>query len=369
MAVFAKQSVDAFIAAEQANARLDAQLVNYLKRSPGLVKSGQDQKAVISELNKELSEQALALQRTTQFEDDAIKSSQALLFTFALTKDQVKNLTPAVLDAAEALRKTSGGTIDLEQASIAIGKAMTTGLGPLKRWGVTVSESQEEAFKLANQQDRVKLLTEVLNANFEGTAQAAAQTYSGRITQLKNSFGDLQEGIGGAVLEALDPFIKKMSVWANDPKTVEQIQKITSTLIQLAEIAIPAIVKGFGLVFSAGKAVSDVLANIFYYTGKVASGLKSVSEKVGIDWLSNAAGKVSKFFGSAEGGIVPGPIGAPVPAIVHGGETITPPGKSGGGNVFNFNFTGAFIGDKNSFVDEIKKSINRESELKSLGGL
>ena len=30
----------------------------------------------------------------------------------------------------------------------------------------------------------------------------------------------------------------------------------------------------------------------------------------------------------AEGGIVPGPIGQAVKAIVHGGETITPPGQS-----------------------------------------
>lgn len=368
MAVFAKQSVDAFIAAEQANARLDAQLVNYLKRSPGLVKAGQDQKSVITALNQELSEQASALQRLTQFDDDAIKSSQALLFTFALTKDQVKALTPAVLDAAEALRKTSGGTIDLEQASIAIGKAMTTGLGPLKRWGVTVTEAQEEAFKLANQQDRVKLLTEVLNANFEGTAAAAANTYSGRITQLKNAVGDLQEGIGGAILEALDPFIKKMSVWASDPATVKKIQDITNTMIQLAQIAIPAVIKGFEIAIKIFKGVSDVLANILYYTGKVSSGLKSVSDKIGIGWLSKAAGSVAGFLGFAEGGVVPGPVGAPVPAVVHGGEMIIPPGKTAG-NVFNFNFAGAYIGDKNQFISEIKRSINRESELKSYAGL
>jgi hypothetical protein len=33
--------------------------------------------------------------------------------------------------------------------------------------------------------------------------------------------------------------------------------------------------------------------------------------------------------GFAEGGIVPGPIGAPMLAIVHGGETVTPPGRAG----------------------------------------
>ena len=40
-----------------------------------------------------------------------------------------------------------------------------------------------------------------------------------------------------------------------------------------------------------------------------------------------------RFLGFATGGIVPGPIGQAVPAIVHGGETIIPAGGSGGGSV------------------------------------
>lgn len=39
------------------------------------------------------------------------------------------------------------------------------------------------------------------------------------------------------------------------------------------------------------------------------------------------------FLGLAKGGIVPGKIGAPVPAIVHGGEEVLTPGQRGGGNV------------------------------------
>jgi hypothetical protein len=42
--------------------------------------------------------------------------------------------------------------------------------------------------------------------------------------------------------------------------------------------------------------------------------------------------------GFASGGIVPGPIGAPMAAIVHGGEEIIPPGGRGrGGAVLNIN--------------------------------
>lgn len=68
-----------------------------------------------------------------------------------------------------------------------------------------------------------------------------------------------------------------------------------------------------------------------------------------------------------QGGIVPGPVGAPIPAIVHGGEKIIPVGGESG-NTFNFNFEGAFIGNPEQFTNKIIDLINRESELKALGG-
>jgi len=92
--------------------------------------------------------------------------------------------------------------------------------------------------------------------------------------------------------------------------------------------------------------------------------------------ISGAGKAVGGFLGSivpqfADGGVVPGPIGAPVPAIVHGGETIIPTGGKGGGN-FNFNFAGAMIGDTEEFkrmiIQVTSNAMNRASELKSLGG-
>ena len=46
--------------------------------------------------------------------------------------------------------------------------------------------------------------------------------------------------------------------------------------------------------------------------------------------ISSAYGTVTGALGFAKGGVVPGPIGQAVPAIVHGGETIIPVGKGAG---------------------------------------
>jgi hypothetical protein len=47
----------------------------------------------------------------------------------------------------------------------------------------------------------------------------------------------------------------------------------------------------------------------------------------GINLVGSGIKGVGKIFGFAEGGVVPGPKGAPQLAMVHGGETITPPGR------------------------------------------
>lgn len=46
---------------------------------------------------------------------------------------------------------------------------------------------------------------------------------------------------------------------------------------------------------------------------------------------SGLGGIIGSIFGFAEGGVVPGPMGRPQLALVHGGETVTPPGQVAGG--------------------------------------
>ena len=61
----------------------------------------------------------------------------------------------------------------------------------------------------------------------------------------------------------------------------------------------------------------------------VAKGLDILGKAGG--WARSAASAVGGFLGFAEGGVVPGPKGAPMMAVVHGGEVITPPSHILGG--------------------------------------
>ena len=63
--------------------------------------------------------------------------------------------------------------------------------------------------------------------------------------------------------------------------------------------------------------------------GMVADAIRDIPGLGGaIKVFTGIAGKVGKLFTGAEGGVVPGPLGRPVPAIIHGGEMVLPPGAS-----------------------------------------
>jgi hypothetical protein len=64
-----------------------------------------------------------------------------------------------------------------------------------------------------------------------------------------------------------------------------------------------------------------------------------------------------------------GALGITPPVISYPQLEQIAPSARGAVQTFNFNFSGAFIGNKDAFIAEIIRIINRTSELKSLAGL
>jgi len=71
-------------------------------------------------------------------------------------------------------------------------------------------------------------------------------------------------------------------------------------------------------------------------------------------------GLAKDLLGFQEGGVVPGPIGAPMPAIVHGGETVIPANKNAG---ISITITGnTFIGEED-FADRVGDILFKQLQL------
>lgn len=178
---FSKDSIKAFNEAEEAQAKL-AQSAKNQNWAEGAL---EDLRAYNSELQK------LGI-----IEDDVNAAGQAQLGTFALSAEAVKVLTPAMDDLIAATSGYEATTDSATQMANLMGKVMTGNVGALTRYGVTLDENQKKLLQEGDEMVRAATLAEVLKQNYGGFNQALAQTPQGRVKQLSNAFGDLQESFG-----------------------------------------------------------------------------------------------------------------------------------------------------------------------------
>lgn len=178
---FSKDSVNAFNEAEKAQAKL-AQSAKNQNWAEGAV---EDLRAYNSEL-----------QKMGIIEDDVNAAGQAQLGTFALSAEAVKTLTPAMDDLIAATSGYEATTDSATSMANLMGKVMTGNVGALTRYGVTLDENQKKLLQEGDEMTRAATLAEVLKQNYGGFNEALAKTPQGKVKQLSNAFGDLQESFG-----------------------------------------------------------------------------------------------------------------------------------------------------------------------------
>lgn len=147
-----------------------------------------------AQLSKEMQAYAGELQRASTFSDEAILRTQAMLTTFGLAGVTMRDATKSTLDLA------SGLGVDLNTAAMLVGKAFAGETGSLSRYGIIIDENipRSEKFAAAIQQ---------INQRFGGEAQAATETFSGRVAVLGNQFDDLKEKIGVNLIPVLETYL------------------------------------------------------------------------------------------------------------------------------------------------------------------
>jgi len=132
---------------------------------------------------KSLQKYASQLQSVTLYGDEVTISAMASLGAFVQNEDQIKKLMPLIQDYATANK------MDLVQATQLVGKSLGSSTNALSRYGIEITGAvgSSERFESA-----LKGL-----GKWQGQAEAAANSGTGAITQMKNAFGDIVEMIGG----------------------------------------------------------------------------------------------------------------------------------------------------------------------------
>lgn len=172
-----------------------------------------------------LLEYASALQAKTSFGDEDIIQVQATLAQYTNEEEKLKDLTAAVLDFA-----TAKG-MDLNSASELVGKSIGSSTNALSRYGITIQGAvgSQERFNSA-----MKGLTK---EGILGQAEAQADTFSGRMQQAQNLFGDVAELIGQQFVPAVDGIVVK---FVNFSKTLLKQEKEFNMLkLAMKTIAAP----------------------------------------------------------------------------------------------------------------------------------
>jgi len=215
-----------------------------------------------------LKDQASALQELGVVGDEVTLVGQSQLATFGLTTTAIEQLTPAMLDMAVATKGVNATQEDMINIGNALGRALEGGAGALTRYGISLTDAQKEQFDMANKMERSALLAQILGDNFGGLNEAIAETSEGKMKQLQNSFGDLQETIGEIfipilikIVEKIKPIINNIANWVENNKQLFETITLVSfglagviTSVGTLGIAINFLIKGlrvFVLLFSA----------------------------------------------------------------------------------------------------------------------
>jgi len=171
--------------------RATAQLESVLKSTGGV--AGLTKDALIS--------LADSMQNLTTYSNTQVLAAENLLLTFTkIGREIFPEATQIVLDMSTALGQ------DLKSSAIQLGKALNDpvqGVTALKRVGVSFTQSQMDMIKSLVESGKTleaqKLILAELKTEFGGASKAAAETFSGSIQQLKNSYGDLVRQIGETI--------------------------------------------------------------------------------------------------------------------------------------------------------------------------
>ena len=213
-----------------------------------LIKAAEEQVNAVAKLNASLKAAgnysqavsvdmqgfASSMQAVTTYGDEAVIGLEALLINFGLTTDEVKQITPAILDMATAMG------MDLQSAGLLISKTLDGNVGAMGRYISGLDKAQVET-------EGAAYLTEELNQRFEGQARALAETEIGGLKQYSNLLGDVKEDLGILIAGGLRPLITEglqpATEWFHelDKGTQGAIGTLVLGAITIRTVLIPAL--------------------------------------------------------------------------------------------------------------------------------
>lgn len=205
---FGAYAVGAAMEAEKAMAQTEARL----KSTGGVANVTAADVLGLSESLRDLS----------GIDDEVVQGAENMLLTFTKVRNEVgegnnifDQATESIADMATGMNQGAIPSAEqMQSASIQLGKALNDpikGMAALARVGVQFSAAQEKQITtLVKQNDLLgaqKIILAEVQTQFGGAAEAAGNTFAGRLAILQSKMQDLAQTVGEALLPALEAMV------------------------------------------------------------------------------------------------------------------------------------------------------------------
>lgn len=143
--------------------------------------------------------------------DEVALAGAQQIATFATTSDTINTLLPAMENLAVQQHGVNVSSGDMVSIANLMGKALQGQVGALSRVGISFTDAQEKILKYGTEEEKAATLAQVITDNVGNMNEVLAQTPEGKVQQLKNTLGDLQETLGAALAPVITEIASAVS--------------------------------------------------------------------------------------------------------------------------------------------------------------
>ncbi|MBD5163399.1 MAG: hypothetical protein HDT09_01700, partial [Bacteroidales bacterium] len=193
--------------------------------------------------------------------------------TYLKQKQSLETLIPVMNDMLAQQYGLASSQENAAQIASMLGKVMNGQTGALSKYGYSFTEAQEKVLQFGTEEERAAVLAAIVSERVGGMNQALAQTDSGRMQQIANSFGDMKEKIGSFVIDVA-PFVsitsQIISAAAATFTLIEGLNTISTTtygLIKSVSLATVAFIKNKAAALAVAAAQKLVAAATALWSG------------------------------------------------------------------------------------------------------
>lgn len=223
------------------------------------------------------------------------------LATYLTMTSSLKKLIPVMNDMVAQQYGIGASAESAVSIATMLGKVMNGQTSALSRYGYTFDAAQEAVLKYGTEAQRAAVLAEVVGESVGGMNEALAATPNGRLQQVSNTLGKIQESFGLAVNSVLVLFIPALNTLCGVLSNVATLaNKVAQTLANVFGGAPPGASKTVQYTGAMADSVGEV-------EEAAVSASKAMSNLMGFDQInkltSSSSGGVSAVEPSAGGSI------------------------------------------------------------------